>query len=63
MTIGERMVWADEFGRRRNAGSTAPQAACWAARAVESMRTAAESTGLDPPARRMLEDMLDTKVP
>lgn len=59
MTSGERMVWAAEFVRRR-ATCTAPEAVCWAARAVEAMSSAQGSTRLDPPARRMLEDMLGT---
>lgn len=58
MTDGERAVWAATFDRHRGNGDTAPEAACWAARAVEAMRVAAESMLLDPPARRMLHDMI-----
>lgn len=54
------MVWAAEFVRSQAAGSGWPQAACWAARAVEAMQRLVESTMLDPPAQRMLDDMLGT---
>lgn len=62
MTLGERMVWAAEFVARRRAGSTGPEAACWAARAVEELHTLAQSTLIDPPAYRMLEWMLGKDV-
>lgn len=60
MTSGERAVWAAEFVRRRALDCTDSDAVCWAARAVEAMRNAAQSISLDHPAERMLEDMLST---
>ncbi len=53
------MVWAAEFVRRCATGRDGiADAACWAARSVEAMRSVVDSTKLDPPARRMLDDML-----
>ena len=60
LTPGQRAAWAAEFVRRSADCRGIAEAACWAARAVESMSNALDSTRLDPPARRMLEDMLSS---